>query len=114
MKTRQLWSKILTIAGLLLMLVGAVDPLEGSLLILPGGGLTALGAGLGQSRYRRLLYFGFVLVALGVGAMFWLSWLGGIGGNTGRPMGWAFVILPYPIGWILGVVGAILKLVKGP
>ena len=113
MKTRQFWSRILAIAGLLAMLVGAVDPLEGSLLVLPGSGLIALGAGVGQSRYRRLLYVAFVLVAIGVGAMFWLSWLGGIGGRSGRSPGWAVAILPYPIGWILGVVGAVLKLAKG-
>jgi len=117
MKARLLWSNILVIVGLIAMLVGAIDPLEGSLIILPGSGMVALGALLGKSRYRRLLYCAFVLIAIGVGLMFVLSMFGGVGGSTGRLMWWALVILPYPVGWILGLVGAILKLIeffKGP
>ena len=68
------------------MLIGAVDPLEGSFIILPGVGLVALGALLGKSRHRVLLYWSFALVAVGVAAMVALSCLGGIGGNTGRSM----------------------------
>ena len=37
MNNRKLWSKILTIVGGIAMVIGAIDPLEGSLLILPGG-----------------------------------------------------------------------------
>jgi hypothetical protein len=111
MKARLLGSNLLVIVGLLALLIGAVDPLEGALLILPGSGLAALGAGLGQSRHRRLLYWAFTLIAVGVGLMFWLSLIGGLGGDTGRSLGWAFLLLPYPIGWILGLVGTILSLV---
>jgi len=63
MNTRSLWSKILTVVGGIAMLVGAIDPMEGSLLILPGSGLVALGTFLGQSE-RRLI--GYRLAALGV------------------------------------------------
>jgi hypothetical protein len=41
-----------------------------------------------------------------------LSLFGGIGGNTGRSMWWGLVILPYPVGWIIGVAGAALALVE--
>lgn len=52
---RSLWSRILVIVGSIAMLVGAVDPLEGSLIILPlpGSGLVTLGTFLG-SRERGL------------------------------------------------------------
>ena len=112
MKARLLWSNILVIAGLLAMLVGAIDPLEGSFIILPGSGLVALGAFLGKSRYRIFLYWAFTLTAVGVGAMVVLSMFGGIGGSTGRSMWWGLLILPYPVGWITGLVGAILKLIE--
>jgi len=36
MNARMLWSQILTVLGGIAMLLGAVDPLEGSLLVLPG------------------------------------------------------------------------------
>lgn len=110
--TRTLWSRILVVLGTLAMLVGAIDPLEGSLVILPGAAVAASGAFLGRSRYRRYLGVSFVLVAVGVGAMFLLSARGGFGGNTGRSMWWGLVILPYPLGWLLGLVAAILAFVQ--
>jgi len=87
-------SRFLGIVGLVAMLIGAVDPLEGSLVILPGIGLVALGAWLGNSRYRKLLSWSFVLVAVGVGEMWGLSAIGGLGGSTGRSEWWALVVLP--------------------
>jgi hypothetical protein len=89
------------------MLVGALDPMEGSVVILPGSGLVALGAFLGQNE-RRLIAFRvlvFILIAIGVGALWGLSWIGGIGGNSGRSMWWGVLILPYLIGWSIGIWG---------
>ena len=110
MKARSLWSKVLVIVGLIAMLIGAIDPLEGSLIILPGSGLVALGALLGRSRHRLLLCWAFILIAIGVGALFLLSSRGGVGGSTGRSNWWLLVVLPYPVGWIMGLVGTILRL----
>jgi uncharacterized membrane protein YhaH (DUF805 family) len=109
------WSRVLLIVGLLCMLIGAVDPLEGSFVILPGIGMVAIGALLGKSRYRKLLYRSFVLVAVGVGALVVLSALGGIrlsSKDAGHSMWWGLFLLPYPVGWIMGLVGAILSLTK--
>jgi len=100
------WARVLVIAGAVGLIAGAVDPLEGSVVILGGVGLAALGARLGHSRQVRLLSWALVLVAAGVGAMFALSAGGGIGGSTGRSLWWAVLMVPYPIGWILGLVGA--------
>ena len=101
------WPRILVIAGLAAMLIGAIDPLEGSLLILPGTVLVALGALAGKSRQRRFLTWALALVAIGVAALWGLSALGGIGGPTGRSNWWGLTIVPYPVGWIMGIVGAI-------
>jgi len=111
-KAAVLWSRILGIAGLVLMVVGAIDPLEGSLVILPGGGMVLLGAYLGRSRRRTLLLWGFVLLAFGTGALWGMSALGGLGEGTGRSMWWALVLLPYPVGWVGCLVGAILRLIE--
>ena len=43
MNSKLLWSRILKVVGGIAMLLGTLDPLEGSLLILPGSGLVALG-----------------------------------------------------------------------
>jgi hypothetical protein len=101
------WSRILVIAGLVAMVIGVFDPLEGSLVILPGTGLVALGAVLANSRHRILLCWSFVLMTVGVGTLWGLSALGGFGGNSGRSNWWALILLPYPFGWIMGLVGAI-------
>jgi hypothetical protein len=105
---RSMWSRILIVVGSIAMLVGAVDPMEGALLILPGSGLVALGTFLGQSDRRLIAYrLGvFMLIAAGVGAMWVLSHAGGFGGKSGRSMWWGVLILPYLIGWSMGIWGA--------
>jgi len=104
---RSLLAKVLVVLGGIGMLLGALDPLEGSVLILPGSGLVALGAYLNQSEPRLITYrvVVFILIAIGVGAMWGLSSGGGFGGNSGRSMWWGVLILPYLIGWSLGVWG---------
>lgn len=108
------WSRVLLVVGLVAMLVGAVDPLEGSAVILPGIALVLVGGMLGRSRHRKWLLLSFVLVAVGVGVMFGLSALGGLGGETGRSYLWAIFLLPYPAGWIMGCVGAVRCLRERP
>jgi len=112
MNTRTFWSAVLVAVGLLAMLVGAIDPLEGSFVILPGSGLVALGAFLGNSRHRALLCWAFVLIVAGVGAMVVLSMFGGIGGRSGHLMWWGLFILPYPVGWIMGLAGVIFRMIE--
>lgn len=104
---RSLWSRILTILGSIAMLVGAVDPLEGSVIILPGSLLVALGTWLGSTEKRLVSYrvTVFILIAIGVAAMWALSSVGGFGGHSGRSMWWGVLILPYLIGWSMGIWG---------
>lgn len=114
MNARMLWSRILVIVGGIAMLIGAIDPLEGSLIILPGSGMVALGTLLGKSRHRLVVYWVwvFILIAVGVGALWGLSAVGGIGGTSGRSMWWGLVLLPYPIGWLLGVASLRVRLIE--
>ena len=102
-------SRWLVIVGLVLMVIGAVDPMEGSLVILGGSILVAVGAVLSRTRYR-LPIIALALIVVGVGAMFGMSALGGVGGNTGRSPWWLLACVPYPIGWVLGLIGAASKL----
>jgi hypothetical protein len=102
--------RLLCIAGLVAMAVGCLDPLEGSLLILPGTGLVALGTLLGRSPSRRTAAWAFALTAAGVAALFLLSARGGVGGDTGRPAAWLLLALPYPIGAILAFASGVRSL----
>jgi hypothetical protein len=114
MKTFLTRPRTLLIAGLILMVVGAIDPLEGSVLILLGSALAALGAFLGHFHRRRLQAWAFLLIAIGVGLMFAFSAVGGFGGNTGRSMWWMLTLLPYPIGWVMGLAAVTMMLRKHP
>ena len=89
------------------MLVGAIDPMEGSLLILPGSGLVALGTYLADEERKIFIYrmWVFFLIFIGVAALFGFSLLGGIGGTTAYSIWWGLLIVPYPIGWSMGIWG---------
>ena len=113
MDKRNRWSRILVIAGLVVMLLGAIDPLEGSLVILPGSVLLTVGALLVATRYKKLILWSLALVVIGVGALWGWSAVGGFGdiGDGGRrSYWWALTITPFPVGWVMGIVGAILML----
>jgi len=102
-----LLSKIIFTVGGIGMLVGALDPMEGALLILPASALVALGTFLSPTERRFFSYrvLVFVLIAIGVGAMWGLTSVGGFGGSSGRTMWWGTLMLPYLIGWSMGIWG---------
>jgi dolichyl-phosphate-mannose--protein O-mannosyl transferase len=99
--------RFLIIAGYIAMLIGAIDPMEGSLLILPGSGLVALGVFLNDEARCILIYrlLVFLLIILGVAAIWGFTLIGGVGGNTAYSMWWALLIVPYPIGWSMAIWG---------
>ena len=107
MNLRERWSQGLMSTGFAAMLVGALDPLEGALLVLPGSALVLAGTCLDpRARPFAAYRFGvFALLALGIGALFALSALGGFGGKSGLSPGWAILLLPYLAGWPLGILG---------
>ncbi len=115
MTSKALWSRILISVGGAAMLIGAIDPLEGSLLILPGSGLVALGVFLGTQDRRVVRYalWVFILIFSGVSAMFALSALGGVGGPSGVSIWWSILVLPYPVGWLMALVGVIVLFARG-
>jgi len=102
------WVSVLGFVGLLAMLVGAIDPLEGSFVILPGGVVVVVAAILGKSPHRRLLYWGFALLAAGIGALWGLSAVGGFGGSV-RSWWWGLTLIPYPVGWGMMLVATVGK-----
>jgi hypothetical protein len=63
-----------------------------------GNALAAAGALFGKSRRYRFQVTAFVLIAIGVAALFGLSALGGVGGHTGRSMWWLAICVSYPVG----------------
>ena len=93
------------------MIVGMLDPLEGSVVILAGSGLVTLATWLGHQEKALAIYrtWLFGMIAFGVIAMFVISAMGGLGGKTGRSMWWGLVLLPYPFGWLLSMANLIAR-----
>lgn len=83
--------------GHLLALVGAVDPLEGSVLVVLGCVLVALAAWRAGVPRALLAYRAGVAVmaVMGVTALWVISKLGGVGGEGGVHPAWAVLLLPY-------------------
>ena len=104
---RGFWTRIMVLLGSVGLLAGALDPMEGSVVVLLGSALLALGTVLGHGERRLIRYRGlvFILIASGVGALWGLSARGGFGGPSGLSMWWGVLILPYLIGWSMSVWG---------
>jgi hypothetical protein len=103
-------ARLLMIAGLFVMVVAALDPLEASIIVVLGGGLVAFGARLRGSSHVVYLYACLVMLVVGVAALWGLSAIGGFGGTSGRSYFWGLLIVPYPVGWLAGLVGGVRAL----
>lgn len=100
-------ARILLGVGLAAMILGVLDPLEGSIVILAGIGLATIAAYRLHSSHRSALSVGLALAAAGVAVLWVLSAMGGFGGNTGRSMWLGLTLLPYPVGWVIALVASI-------
>jgi hypothetical protein len=96
------WWPRLVLVALVLMVIGALDPLEGAVVIAAGVLLLAMAGAALRSPIRRRAYAAGILVVVGVAALHTLSALGGVGGSTGRSTCWLLLAAPYPLGWGLG------------
>jgi hypothetical protein len=107
------WLKVIFITGFIALIIGILDPLEGSVVILAGSVLVALSSFLAHNRYWKIFLLTFIMIAIGVFFLFYLSSLGGFGGTSNLSWWYGTLILPYPIGWIIAIVFSIKGLKKG-
>jgi hypothetical protein len=109
MTAKRDWNRIIYIIGVILLIIGSLDPLEGSVLIAAGIALLALSTYLKKDKHRKLFLIFFISVVAGVSFLFYLSSLGGFGGNSSLSWWWGTLILPYPAGWIGTIVLLIIR-----
>lgn len=107
------WTRVIYITGVVALIIGLIDPLEGSIVIAAGSVLIALATWLAHDRHRKLFLLSTILIAIGVAFMFYLSSLGGFGGSSKLSWWWGLLVLPYPIGWIMAIVLLIVRLTTG-
>ncbi|MBV6443683.1 MAG: hypothetical protein DYG98_26725 [Haliscomenobacteraceae bacterium CHB4] len=114
MKKHINWPRILFITGVVCLIVGAIDPLEGSVVIAFGSVLLAGITRWTHDRHRNLFLASAIMVLVGVAFLFYLSSLGGFGGDSGLSWWWGLLILPYPVAWLVTIITLIFRAVKKP
>lgn len=108
MQLKQTWTKISKYLGLILFIIGTIDPLEGSVLILTGSLLMALSAYFSADNRFKQFFIYFLMMVFGVFFLFYLSSLGGFGDQY-LSWWWSILILPYPLAWLLTIILLVKK-----
>ena len=94
------WKRILHVVGVALFVIGTIDPLEGSVLIMAGTILLATLGFIDKKPNWKIFFIAAILIIIGVFFLFYLSSLGGFGGSSTLSWWYGLLILPYPIGWL--------------
>lgn len=104
--------KVIFILGVIALIIGAIDPLEGSIIILFGSVMIALSTGLSKDKFRYYFLVLFIMILFGFGFLFYFSSLGGFGGESTLSWWWGLLILPYPIGWLATIILLIIRAMR--
>ncbi|MGE5419919.1 MAG: hypothetical protein ACM3UT_07015 [Chloroflexota bacterium] len=108
------WIRIAYLFGVVALIIGVIDPLEGSILISLGSILLAFSTYMKVDPHRKVFLVSSIMIIVGVSFLFYLSSLGGFGGNSSISWWWGLLIIPYPAGWLLAIVTLIIRLVRKP
>jgi hypothetical protein len=109
MKVKSNWKRIIYIIGIIALVIGVLDPLEGSVVLASGCALIALSTYLSQDRHWKIFLTSLIMIVIGVFFLFYFSSLGGFGGTSTLSWWWAILILPYPIGWLMSIILLIFR-----
>ncbi|MDZ7604082.1 MAG: hypothetical protein U5K79_00515 [Cyclobacteriaceae bacterium] len=109
MKEKTKLTCILYIIGVVAMIIGALDPMEGSVIILGGNVLLVISLFMTDDCHKKHFLITLIMIAIGVFFLFYLSSLGGFGGTSELSWWWGITILPYPIAWIFAMIMLIFR-----
>ena len=112
MKAKPNWKRIIYVSGVIGLIIGAIDPLEGSVLIVAGSLLIALSTYLTKDRHWKIFLTSLIMIIIGVFFLFYFSSLGGFGGTSAISWWWSILILPYPLGWLMSIIILIVRAIK--
>jgi hypothetical protein len=114
MEKNKKWTRVVWIIGIVALIIGSIDPLEGSVVIAAGSGLMALAAFYKDDRHWKIFLATFIMIVIGVVLLFAISSFGGFGGNSSLSWWWGLLIVPYPVGWLTNIILLIIRAVKKP
>lgn len=112
MKEKTNWIQIIFIIGVIGLIAGALDPMEGSVVIGIGSILVAVASFLKNDRHKNYFILYSVLILVGVFFLFFWSNLGGFGGTSEYSIWWGLTIITYPLGWIASIVLLIIRTIQ--
>lgn len=112
MNTKVNWLRIAQYAGVAAVIAGALDPLEGSVVILAGSIILAIVHQIKHDPQRKWFLLAAAMIVVGVFFLFYFSNLGGFGGSSTLSWWWGMLILPYPIGWLVLIILLIWRAVQ--
>ena len=112
MMRKQKIFRIIYVTGIIALIAGIIDPLEGSVFILTGSALISLSTFLAHDRHKKFFLVSIIMIVTGVLFLFYLSSLGGFGGTSKISWWWSVLIIPYPIGWFLDIVLLIVRVIQ--
>ena len=112
MKNKAKWTRIIYIVGVIALIIGAIDPLEGSVVIIVGSALLALSAYAASERHTKIFTASLLMIVIGVAFLFYFSSLGGFGGTSTLSWWWGLLILPFPIGWLTIIIVLIRRAIE--
>jgi hypothetical protein len=113
MRKKLTFLKVLFIIGVVSLIIGALDPLEGSVVIVAGSIIMTISAYLKRDRHRKLFLTFSILIVVGVFFLFFFSSFGGFGKGA-LSWWWGILVLPYPVGWLASIVLLIVTAFKKP
>jgi multisubunit Na+/H+ antiporter MnhB subunit len=109
MKEKPKWTRVIYIIGVIALIIGVLDPLEGSVVLAVGCALIALSTYLTHDRHWKIFLASLIMIVIGVFFLFYFSSLGGFGGTSTLSWWWGTLILPYPIGWLISIITLIVR-----
>jgi len=109
-ENKSLWNRRFYVTGIILVIMGALDPMEGSVLIELGSILLAITTQFSKDRHKTLFLISTILISIGFFSLWFVSALGGFDPKT--EWWWLLFILPYPIGWLGSVILLIIRVLS--
>lgn len=109
MKEKLNWKHAMYVFGIIALVIGVLDPLEGSILIGIGSVTLSLSTYLTHDRHWKIFLIAFILIVIGLIFLFYFSSIGGFGGKSTLSWWWGTLILPYPIGWLIDIITLVVR-----
>lgn len=110
MKENLKWPRYVYSIGVTATIIGAIDPLEGSILIAAGSVLLVVSTFFTRDRHYKIFLTSAILILTGVYTLWFVSSLRRVFFEPYNR--WDLLVIPYPTGWLINIIAIIVRAVK--